>query len=73
MFAKIVYPDFFSLRIDDPQLVDAGTRVDHTFLIEIEMCGSSARESQQRDPALPRLPFSVRKRRRPSEKKLGSG
>src|ERR1700758_4321116 len=35
----MVYSDFFSLRIDDPQFVDAGARVDYTFLIEIEMCG----------------------------------
>src|SRR5205823_2661019 len=35
----MVDPDFFSLRIDDPELIDAGARVDHTFLIQIEMCG----------------------------------
>jgi hypothetical protein len=29
----MVYPDFFSLRIDDPELIDASARVDPTFLI----------------------------------------
>ena len=33
----MVYPDFFSLRVDNPQFVDAGAGVDHTFLIEIEI------------------------------------
>jgi hypothetical protein len=39
IFPKMVDPDFFSRRLDDPQLVDACVRVNHSFLIEIEMCG----------------------------------
>jgi hypothetical protein len=35
---SLVYPDFFFFRIEDPQFIHSGARIDQAFLIEIEMC-----------------------------------
>ena len=53
----MVYPDFFSLRVDKPQFVDAGAGVDHTFLIEIEMCSLRRQNLDNEIRRPPRLPF----------------